>query len=61
MRITLEFNGNVKQFEEVLCEIPENDDFDLIDSILYMLDYEPNIINFHHSKFGNIKMTFEEE
>ena len=58
MRIIMEFDGSIKDFEEILCEVPENDNFDLIDSVLYMLDYEPDKENIHHSKYGNIKMTF---
>ena len=55
MRVILEFDGNsvddLKNFEKALCEPDEN--FELIDSILWELDYGEGESK-HATKYGDI-------
>lgn len=55
MKVILEFDGNniddFKNFEKALCEKDEN--FDLVDSILWELDYGEGHSE-HPTKYGTI-------
>ena len=57
--LKLKFDGDKTQFKKALLE--EDDDFDFFDDLFYMLDYEPNEKNYHHSKYGVIEMTLEKK
>ena len=57
MKVILECDGDGKIFEDIFTSIDDN--FDINDSIFYAIDYEPNIVNVHHTEFGDMKITIE--
>ena len=60
MKVIMEFNGTVKDFQDAMCAMDE--EFDLFDSIFYMMDYEPDDdeVNVHRTEFGTIQLRVED-
>ena len=57
MRVILEFNGDVKGFEDAICE--QDDEFNFYDSLFWELDYGGSG-SFHRTKYGDIKIRVED-
>lgn len=57
MRVILEFNGDVKGFEDAICE--QDDEFNFYDSLFWELDYGGSG-SFHRTKHGDIKIMVED-
>lgn len=57
MRVILEFNGDVKGFEDAICE--QDDEFNFYDSLFWELDYGGSG-SFHRTKHGDIKIKVED-
>ena len=60
MKVILEFDGDVQDFERALDSMDEN--FAINDTIFWLLDYgvEPDEVSGdckHHTEYGDIKIT----
>lgn len=58
-RVILEFNGTEDNFQKAMDAM--DDMFDMNDSIFYMIDYDPDSENIHHTEYGDIIMRYEED
>lgn len=60
IKITLKFDGNGRAFSNAVCEM--DDQFDFLDSLIWTIDYEEKKgSSLHRTKYGDIKLTKEEE
>lgn len=57
-RIILEYEGDVEDFERAMDSMDDN--FELNDSIFYMLDYEPDLVSTHCTDHGVITLKYEQ-
>ena len=59
MKVILECDGTKNRFQDIFTSMDDN--FDINDSIFYAMDYDPDIVNIHHTEYGDIKITIEKE
>ena len=57
MKVTLEFDGKVEDFERAFDAM--DDQFNIGDSIFWELDYGDGTDGVHHTEFGDIKIVVE--
>lgn len=57
MKVILEFNGDVKGFEDAICE--QDDEFNFYDSLFWELDYGADG-SLHRTKYGDIRIKVED-
>lgn len=59
MKLILEFDGSVRDFEHALAS--KDGEFDLFDSIYYQMDYEDfGQVGVHETAVGDIKIIVKE-
>lgn len=60
MIITLEFDGDARDFARAICEMDDN--FEFLDSLIWCIDYEEKKgSSLHRTKYGDIKLRKESE
>lgn len=57
MRVILQFNGEVEDFERAFDAM--DDQFDIGDNIFYELDYGDGTDGVHRTEFGDIEIVVE--
>lgn len=58
MKVILEIDGDSETFQKAFNSM--DDKFDIVDSILWQMDYDPEHVGYHMTEHGDIRITVEE-
>lgn len=58
MRVILEFDGDSETFQKALYSM--DDKFNIVDSICWQMDYDPQDVGYHMTEHGDIRIAVKE-